>query len=247
MHFLNEFLNNLVSNENFKASDILVSFLYVYNRDQFENKMIELSSHIPSEYIEDVRTINGKLYISLNDNNSDKYFNNIKNYLNIQEQLLDRLNYNLRAFYNKINEAVNNLEDIQKDFELLNSLNNKVNIKEEIIQTYGKLSIFFKNWKRILFNKNELIKTHIKDFFYYVKMEGNSYKELIESREEIKNKYIYENNKLNNKKEKLWSLMDITKWEITEDIENIDRVSLMNDKIYAFSKMCTQETKFLKI
>ena len=246
MHFLNEFLNNLVSNENFKASDILVSFLYVYNRDQFENKMIELSSHIPSEYIEDVRTINGKLYISLNDNNSDKYFNNIKNYLNIQEQLLDRLNYNLRAFYNKINEAVNDLEDIQKDFELLNSLNNKVNIKEEIIQTYGKLSIFFKNWKRILFNKNELIKTHIKDFFYYVKMEGNSYKELIESREEIKNKYIYENNKLNNKKEKLWSLMDITKWEITEDIENIDRVSLMNDKIYAFSKMCTQETKIFE-
>ena len=229
-----------------KSSEILVSFLYIYNRDQFENKMIEFSSHIPSEYIEDIRTINGKLYISLNDNNSDKYFNNIKNYLNIQEQLLDRLNYNLRAFYNKINEAVNNLEDIQKDFELLNSLNNKVNIKEEIVQTYGKLSIFFKNWKRILFNKNELIKTHIKDFFYYVKMEGNSYKELIESREEIKNKYIYENNKLNNKKEKLWSLMDITKWEITEDIENIDRVSLMNDKIYAFSKMCTQETKIFE-
>ena len=148
--------------------------------------MIEFSSHIPSEYIEDIRTINGKLYISLNDNNSDKYFNNIKNYLNIQEQLLDRLNYNLRVFYNKINEAVNNLEDIQKDFELLNSLNNKVNIKEEIVQTYGKLSIFFKNWKRILYNKNELIKTHIKDFFYYVKMEGNSYKELIESREVIK-------------------------------------------------------------
>ena len=74
-------------------------------------------------------------------------------------------------------------------------------------------------------------------------MEGIAYQELIDSREIIKNQFINENNRLTSKKEKLWQSMDITKWEITEDIEKIDRILLMRDKDYACSKMCTQETR----
>jgi len=242
MFFLNKFLQDLILNETFKSSEALVSFLSNLDRNQFEMKMRELSSYIPSNIIEDNRTLNGKLIISKNDINNEKYFTNITNYFNIQDQLLDRLNYSLRNFYDQINEAVISLEDVQKDFELLNLLNNKVQMKEEIIKTYEKLGIFFKNWKKILFNQNEIIKDNIKYFFKYVKMEGKSYNELIISRDEIKNKFIYENNRLNQKKDKLFGTMDITKWEITEDIEKIDRILLMKDKNYAYSKMCTHET-----
>ncbi len=242
MHFLNEFLNNLISSETFKASEPLIAFLSLFDRNQFEMKMKELSSYIPSNYIEDVKTITGKLYISSSDPNNEKYFTNITNYFNIQDQLLDRLNYSLRNFYNQINEAVICLEDVQRDFELLHLLNNRVQMKEEIIKTYEKLGVFFKNWKKIIFNQNEIIKDNIKNFFKYVKMEGKSYNELIVSREEIKNKFIYENNRLIQKKDKLFVTMDITKWEITEDIEKIDRILLMKDKNYAYSKMCTHET-----
>ena len=243
MHFLNEFLNNLISSETFKASEPLIAFLSLFDRNQFEMKMKELSTYMPSNYIEDVRTINGKLFISSSDPNNEKSFTNIINYFKIQDQLLDRLNYNMKNFYNQINEAVISLEDAQKDFELLHLLNNRVQMKEEIVKTYEKLGIFFKNWKRMMFNQNEIIKTHIKDFFKYIRMEGIAYQELIDSREIIKNQYINENNRLTSKKEKLWQSMDITKWEITEDIEKIDRILLMRDKDYACSKMCTQETQ----
>ena len=243
MHFLNEFLNNLISSETFKASEPLIAFLSLFDRNQFEMKMKELSTYMPSNYIEDVRTINGKLFISSSDPNNEKSFTNIINYFKIQDQLLDRLNYNMKNFYNQIKEAVISLEDAQKDFELLHLLNNRVQMKEEIVKTYEKLGIFFKNWKRMMFNQNEIIKTHIKDFFKYIRMEGIAYQELIDSREIIKNQYINENNRLTSKKEKLWQSMDITKWEITEDIEKIDRILLMRDKDYACSKMCTQETR----
>ena len=242
MFFLNKFLQDLLLNETFKSSDALVSFLSNIDRNQFEMKMRELSSYIPSNIIEDNRTLNGKLIISKNDINNEKYFTNIANYFNIQDQILDRLNYSLRNFYNQINEAIICLEDIQRDFEILHLLNNRVQMKEEIIKTYEKLGVFFKNWKKIIFNQNEIIKDNIKNFFKYVKMEGKSYSELIASRDEIKNKFIYENNRLNQKKDKLFVTMDITKWEITEDIEKIDRILLMNDKNYAYSKMCTHET-----
>ena len=46
-------------------------------------------------------------------------------------------------------------------------------------------------------------------------------------------------------KEKLWAGGDSTKWEIVEDYNNIDRLRLMTDKMYAFTKMCTQDTNHL--
>ena len=73
-------------------------------------------------------------------------------------------------------------------------------------------------------------------------MEGQAYMELAKSRQVIKEQFESENKKLLSKKEKLWEKNDISKWEINEDFNKIDRILLMRDKNYAFSKMCTNET-----
>ena len=74
-------------------------------------------------------------------------------------------------------------------------------MKEEISKSYEQLGIFFKNWKRMHYNQNEIIKKNIKDFFKYVKMEGLAYCELIDKRDELQKKYAYEKNHLQIKKE----------------------------------------------
>jgi hypothetical protein len=246
MAFLNLFLSNVITSETFKASEPLVAFLSIVDRGQFEAKMKELSSHISSNYINEIRTLSGKLIISSDDDNNEKYYANISNYFKLQYQLLDRLNHKMKNYYNKIKEALISLDDVQKDFDLLYLLNNRVQMKEEISKSYEQLGIFFKNWKRMHFNQNEIIKKNIKDFFKYVKMEGLAYCELIDKRDELQKKYTYEKNNLQIKKEKLWATMDITKWEITEDMEKIDRVLLLRDKLYACAKMCTVETNSLE-
>ena len=243
---MNLFLNNVITSETFKASEPLVAFLSIVDRGQFEAKMKELSSHISSNYINEIRTLSGKLIISSDDDNNEKYYANISNYFKLQYQLLDRLNHKMKNYYNKIKEALISLDDVQKDFDLLYLLNNRVQMKEEISKSYEQLGIFFKNWKRMHFNQNEIIKKNIKDFFKYVKMEGLAYCELIDKRDELQKKYTYEKNNLQIKKEKLWATMDITKWEITEDMEKIDRVLLLRDKLYACAKMCTVETNSLE-
>ena len=111
--------------------------------------------------------------------------------------------------------------------------------KDEITKTYEELGIFIKNWKRIMFNQNELIKTHIKDFFKYIKMEGVAYSELIQSRDVIKMKYKAEYDRVMSKKERLWQSMDLGKWEIIDEFNKVDRVLLLKDKTYAMQKMCT--------
>ena len=246
MHFLNKFIENVMNNETFKAAEATVAFLTIIDRLQFDSKMKELSSIPPVQFIDETKTLNGKIYISLDNEANEKYFVNIKNYFKLQTQILNHLNENLRDYYKSIITADESLTEIQKDFELLHLLNSKVQMKEDIIKSYEIFGKFFKNWRRNMMNQNEIIKKYVKDFFKYIKMEGESYQELIDSRENIK--YYFEKNleKLQKKKDKLWTNGDLSKWEITEGLESIDRLMLLNDKDYACSKMCTVETKTLE-
>ena len=75
-------------------------------------------------------------------------------------------------------------------------------------------------------------------------MEDNAFNELIQDRLIIKEQYSKEMNKLIKKKEDLWIEKDINKWNIT-NYDNIDRLMLIKDKEYAFSKMCTVDTQNL--
>ena len=119
-------------------------------------------------------------------------------------------------------------------------------LKNTINKTYEELSIFFKNWKRILFNESFIIKEEIKHFFKKQKKENLIFIDLIDSREQLRQKYFTEKNKLDNKKEKLYKIQDFTKWEIEENFAQIDHARLLRDKNYAFEKMCTKETQSLE-
>ena len=248
MNFLNKFLRNIINIEEFKTSDFLISFLTCQDRNQFELKMNEIN-YIPEPpiYIENIKTLSGKIQIyhdnNINDNNN--YFTNIQNYFILQNQFLVKLNDNLKNFNKSMLTAFTHLENVQKNFELLYSLNSQVHMKEDIIKSYEELGIFFKNWKNIIYNQNDIIRKKIKDFYKYVKMEGEVLLELYNKRNELQDNYIKENKRLQNKKDKLWTTMDLSKWEIIEDFNRIDKVLLIRDKVYGYSKMCTTETNNL--
>jgi sorting nexin-7/30/sorting nexin-8 len=245
MKFLERFVKGLVSNEEFKASEPLIAFLSMEDRNQFEFKMKELTTFIPSQYIEDIKTLSGTLNL-LEDDGNDQYYKNISNYFKLQSQLFERMNYNLKNYYYNTEAACANLEEVQKDFETLASLNSKVLMKEEITKTYEQFGIFYKNWRRILYNQNENMKLYVRDFFKFTQMECNSYEELVKSREALKVKYISEFQRLQTKKDKLWTGMDVSKWEIVDEFDKVDRMLLFRDKTYACAKMCTRETQVVE-
>ena len=245
MKFLQIFIDKIMQNETLKSSEALVAFLSFGDRVQFERKIKELNSIVPSQYCEDLKTLSGKLTVLYDDFN-ENYYINLNNYFKLQYQVYTRLNYNFRSFYKNMTVACMNLEEVHKDFETLKILNERVMMKDSITKTFDELSIFFKNWKRILFNENEIIKENIKDFFKLQKMENLSFIDLIDSREAIRQKYANEKIKLDTKKEKLYKVMDFSKWEIEDNYGQVDRALLFRDKNYAFSVMCTKETQSLE-
>ena len=253
MNFLQKFIDSIIKDEYFKASEVVISFLSIIDRIQFENKMKELSSYLPSKYIQDYKSFNSQVEISTeqsNDNGelnniknpSEDYYTNIKYYFKLQSTLLEKLNYNLKFFYQSMKVCCKHLEEVHKNFETINQLNEKISMREPIKKTYEEFGIFIKNWKRILYNQNEQIKESIKNFFKYIRLEGNSFSDMIVRREEIRNRYINESNSLRKRKEKLWTENNITKWEIIDETNKIDTALLLKDKNYAFKNMCTQES-----
>ena len=246
MKFLQKFIDDIVNVETFKACEALLAFLNMTDRDQFDRKIKEMNSLICSNYVQDLKTLSGKVIV-IDNEDYEKNYNNINNYFKLQIQIYNRLNYNLKCYYRNINYACRNLEEVQKDFDTLERLNTKVQMRPEINKTYEELFIFFKNWGRILSNENEIKKERIKDFFKYQKMENIAYTELIQNREEIKNVYLAAKKKLDDKKMKLYPYMDVNKWEIEENYNNINFALIYRDKNYAWEKMCTRETQELEL
>ena len=244
MKFLNLFINNLVQSESFKCSEILMAFLSYEDRGKFDSKFKEYTTQQPSMYVEEYKTLDGKVTIS-HDEGNEKYFTNINKYFRLQGQILDRLNFSLKMFYNNMNQVAESLQDVQKNFEILHVLNTRVLMKQTITKSYEEMSCFFKNYRKILIKQNEMVKNHMKDFFKYINLEGKAYNELIERREELKAKYTSENQRVTSKKEKLYATGDISKFELGSDEKNVEKDRILHDKPYAFEHMCKTDTNNL--
>ena len=243
MKLLNLFINNLVQNETFKASDLLMAFLSYEDRAKFESKFKEYATTQTSSYVEEYKTLDGKAVLSFDEGN-EKYFNNINKYFRLQGQIFDRLNFSLKIFFNNMKTVAESLQNVEKYFEILHLLNTRVLMTETITKTYQEMNRFFRNYKKILIKHNEMIKIHIKNFFKYINIESKAYNELIERREELRNKFIAENQKVTAKKEKVFATGDINKFELGED-KNIDKERILTDKPYAFEHICKSDTNAL--
>ena len=245
MKFLNLFINNVVQSESFKASQILYSFLSYEDRGKFDSKFKEFQTQTPSPYVEEYKTLDGIITISLDEKN-ERYFKNINKYFNLQATILDKVNYNLKMLNHNMNVVCELLKVIQKNFEVLHVLNTRVMMKPTITKTYEEIGCFFKNWGRVLTKQKDLIKNHMKDFFKYVNLEGKAYSELIVRREELKEKYTTENTRVTAKKEKVYATGDVNKFEINQDDRNIDKERLLKDKPYAYEHICLEDSRNLE-
>ena len=156
------------------------------------------------------------------------------------------MNVSLKTLNHSLKTIRETIQEIHKNFTVLHVLNSKVMMKPNITKTMEEISNFFQNWGNIITKQRLLIKDHIKDFFYYVNLEGKAYNELIQRREDLKQKYNNENARVTMKKEKLFNLKDIFKMEIDYNDTSIDKKRLLKDKPYAFEHICIADTRELE-
>jgi len=245
MTLLNHFINSVVQSESFKSFEFLHAFLSYNDRKKFDSIFKEYQTTTPSPYIEEYKTLDGIISISLDEKN-EPYFKTVNKYFNSQENILDKLNDNLKTLNQSMTMICQLIEEIKKNFEALQALNSTSKMNPTITKAYEEIGGFFKNWGNVLSKQRLLIKGHIKDFFKFVNLEGKAYSELIIKREELSEKYKNENTRITTKKEKLFNTGDINKMEINTKDKSIDRQRILKDKPYAFENICFADTKELE-
>ena len=248
---LQNFMNEIINNEKYKASEVLNIFLSVNDRSLFETQMKNIS---PKSLIrlsaQNIYNFEGKnKIIDININNENEifaHFNSISNYLNGQNEFLENLQRNLSNYKKCMIEACHILEEIENSFSKLTMMLTKVNISDKMNNVYDNYEIFFKNWKRIQYNQSSIIKDVVKNFFKDVKMKFCALIENYEKVQSLQEDYLNNKNKLIVKKEMLWKQMDISKWDLNQG-EVLDNQRLFTDKLYAQDKMCYKDSFELKI
>jgi len=124
---LQKFMNLILDNEVLKSCEIVYVFLYQQDRQIFEAKVKEFNNLQQPQYIEDIKTFDGKVKI-VDDENNEKYYRNINRYLNVQNGIFLRMNEAFKNFTNNYSAAMENLEEIEYDFQSLKKLNVKVSM-----------------------------------------------------------------------------------------------------------------------
>ena len=248
---LQNFMNGIIKNEKFKASEVLNIFLSVNDRTLFENQMKNISPkslvRINAQNILNFEAKNKIIDINIkNEVEIFSHFNSIANYLNGQNDYLENLQTNLSNYKKCMKEACRLLEEIENCFSKLTMMLTKVNISDKMNNVYENYEIFFKNWKRIQSNQSSIFKEVVKKFFKDVKFKCDSLIENYEKVQNLQEYYLNNKSKLMAKKEMLWKQMDISKWELKQG-EILDNYKLFNDKLYAQDKMCYKESLELKI
>ena len=237
---LEKFLNLLLEDPSIKTSQIFYDFVSIEELNIFSDKKKYYNSIKLPQSLKDYKSLSGKLDVKL-DENRESIYQKIKNETDISQELLSKLNKQIKSLNNEINTVIIRLNEIAKSCEelFLNSV--KYNESNEIKISYYELNEMFKHWANALKKQNTVTNIDIREYFKYSKNTLKSMKELINTVEIYKQNYYKSRRNLITKKEELFKKGDITKWDLTPSNKNIN----INDKNIVFANMLHNETNIV--
>ena len=238
---LEKFLNLLLADPIIRDSQILYDFLSIEEDSKFNNRKKYYNNYKLPMNLCDFKSPNGKLNITINEE-VEIFYQNIKDNTEINQDLLTKLNTNIKQLSLDMTNIFNRMDEITKicDELFINSI--KYYDINEIKVSYCQLKDMFKNWSTTLKKECVLLNVNIREYFKYSKNLFRSMKEMLNIVDFHKQAYYKSKRNLITKKEELFKRSDVSKWDLGPN-KNISIVSLLKDKNVALPKMLYSETK----
>ena len=240
MRTLEKFLNYLLMNPVIKYSQLFFDFISIENEGDFNKKKKEYEKMKPPQNLNDYQSFLGRVNIEVK-KEKEIFFENIKDNISFNENLLTKLNENLKLLKTQLENITLKIDEIAQIWNELFKTSTKYFDGDDISQTYENMSKLFINWSDALKRHNNVIHIDIREYFKYVKNNFKSMKDLISLVESNKNTYNKNERYLINKKEELFRKGDVNKWEL--NLEDRDKANnLLQDKNSALMKIIPKET-----
>ena len=238
---LQRFINGIIINPLLRNSNALYCFLTIENEDEWNKKKSEYNKLKQQTInLNSINTLTGKLEYKINPD-KEMQFNHIKETINNNETLLKRL---LESYKEILMSLVSVSEKMKENADIWNQLHiNSSNLNEhqKVKQVYGSMDKLMDDWSNSIKTQVNLINLNLREFFRYIKNEFKAMKEVANQCDIYKTSFYKAAEKLLYKKEELYKRQDLLKWELDQN-ELINKLKLIQDKNYAFSKMLPRET-----
>ena len=237
---LEKFLKSLLNDPVIKVSQILYDFLSIEEESKFNHKKKNYNNFRIPTSLNNYKSPDGKLNIAINED-KEIFYQNIKDNIELNQELLTKFNKNLKQLNNDITTVVNRMDEISKicDELFLNSV--KYSDLNDIKISYYQLKDMFKDWSIALRKESNNINVNLREYFKYTKNTFRSMKEMINVVDNYKQIYYKSKRNLITKKEELFKRSDVSKWDLGPN-KNISIVTLLKDKNVALPKMLYNET-----
>ena len=238
---LEKFINLLLTDPIIRDSQILYDFLSIEEESKFNNRKKYYSNYKLPMNLCEFKSPNGKLNITINEE-VEIFYQNIKDNTELNQDLLTKLNTNIKQLSLEMTNVFNRMDEIAKicDELFINSI--KYYDINDIKVSYCQLKDMFKNWSTALKKECVLLNVNVREYFKYSKNLFRSMKEMLNIVDFHKQTYYKSKRNLITKKEELFKRSDVSKWDLGPN-KNISIVSLLKDKNVALPKMLYSETK----
>ena len=240
MRYLEKFLNWLASNPVIKNSKLFYDFLSIEKEADFNKSKTSYNKIKPQTNIQEFISPNGKMNLGVKQE-KEIYFQNIKDNIFYNQELLNKLNINLKQLKLQMDALIQKIIEVSKIWEELFNNSTKYYDEMNIINTYKQMNKLFKNWEECLKKQNNLIFVDVREYFKYIRNNFREMKYVNHNADNYKSVYYKVERNLINKKEELFKRGDISKWEL-DGQEKSNANILSQDKSSSLFKICSKDT-----
>ncbi|MCQ2820530.1 MAG: hypothetical protein MJ252_24970 [archaeon] len=240
MRGLERFMNGIAVDPLMRDSEVLCDFLTIENDSDWNTKKQSIMRGKFPERITELLSLTGDIKTSVSPE-KEMYFTNIKDNALNNELLLKKLIDNYKLLVAGMNEVSRIMGEIASTWKALYENSEKYFEDKKTKESYNIMYKLMQDWSDSEKRQSDLMNIDVKEYFRYTKNEFISMKDLIAKVENAKAIYKKADEKLAWKKDELFKRQDITKWELNQG-EEINKLKLLQDREYAYSKMIPRET-----
>ena len=240
--YLNYFMTSLIKKKIFRTSAILYEFLELNDADFKKYKdLLGKYKYDLNVSLDNLKTVKGLVKFELKQNEIKKadIFGKKCNEICAIYQYLDKKILNLSTDFLNLETHMKQIGDAFEKLAIALNFNENAKKMENI---YQKLNKIFMSWSNSYGKQYTFFKSDFKDFFNYINLEIQEMNVLNQSFISYKKEYEDLSNKLNKRKEELYSQKDFSKWSVEPGTED-QVLKYANNKKLAFEKMLYQETE----
>ena len=159
------------------------------------------------------------------------------------EEILQKITKAYKALLMIMSQASDKMKELSILWKQVNEKSIKYNDYFNTAKTYDILGKMMSTWAETEGQQIDILNVYVREYFRYIKNEYHSMNDMAQVVEARKSIYKKALEKLDNTKENLFKQQDLTQWGLSQNDLDNNKMALLKNKEFAFSKMLPKDTK----